>query len=419
MERLQPVRGTHDLLPDEQRRHRRVIDTARRWAERYGFAEVAVPVFEFTDVFARTLGESSDVVTKEMYTFADRSGESLTLRPEFTAGIVRALISNGLANRLPLRWFSSGPVFRHERPQKGRLRQFHQINVETLGIAGPEADIEAIALAADVLAALGVAASTNLELNTLGDADSRRAYRERLVTYFSGHVDALSEDSRVRLERNPLRILDSKDEGDRKVIAGAPSMTDSLNEASREFFARVRAGLDRIGVSYEINPRLVRGLYYYTHTAFEFTTADLGAQGAVIAGGRYDGLAEAMGGPPTPGIGWAGGIERLAMLTGAAPPAPRPVALVPLGAAGADRATLLAHELRRRGYIVDLGDGGSLSKGLKRANKAGACAAVLLGDDELAKGVAVIRDLDTGDQREADLAGLADALGPYRGPVDE
>ena len=419
MERLQPVRGTHDLLPDEQRRHRHVIDTAWRWAQRYGFAEAAVPVFEFTEVFARTLGEASDVVTKEMYTFEDRSGDSLTLRPEFTAGIVRALISHGLANRLPLRLFSSGPVFRHERPQKGRLRQFHQINVESLGLAGPEADVEVLSLAADILEALGVGAKTRLELNTLGDAGSRRAYRERLVAYFSGHRERLSADSRTRLERNPLRILDSKEAGDRAVIAGAPSMADSLNDPSRDFFARVRAGLDHLGISYEVNPRLVRGLDYYTHTAFEFTTEALGAQGAVIAGGRYDGLAEAMGGPPLPGIGWAGGVERLSMLTDEVPPSPRPVALVPVGEAGADEAARLAHTLRRQGYVVDLGDGGGLSKGLKRANKAGACAAVLLGDDELAKGTAVIRDLDTGDQREVAFASLADALGPYRGPMDE
>ena len=410
MARLQPVRGTHDLLPDDARRHRFVVDTARAWAERFGFAEAAVPIFEFTDVFARTLGETSDVVTKEMYTFDDRGGESLTLRPEYTAGVVRAFLSNGLAHELPLRWFSSGPVFRYERPQKGRLRQFHQINVECLGVPEPAADVEIIALAHDILTALGVQEATVLELNTLGDAASRAAFRDRLKAYFAGHRGKLSEDSRSRLDRNPLRILDSKDEGDRALFEDAPRIADSLNDASRDFFRQVRDGLDRLGVACTASPRLVRGLDYYTHTAFEFTTTQLGAQGAVVAGGRYDGLVEAMGGQPTPGIGWAGGIERLAMLLGDAPAAPRPVALVPLGNDGERRAELLAQQLRRAGFSVHLAASGNLKKRMKRADKANARAAVLLGDDELGRGVAAVRDLDTGDQRDVPLDALEGEL---------
>ena len=396
------------------RRYRHVADVARDWAARYGCGEIATPIFEFTEVFQRTLGETSDVVTKEMYTFVDRGGDSITLRPEFTAGIMRAMISGGLANQMPMRLFAAGPMFRYERPQKGRLRQFHQIDVEFLGIKDPGADVEVIALAADILDALGVRGHTVLELNTLGDAASRDAYRERLVAYFSGHIDALSENSRARLERNPLRILDSKDAGDRKLVAGAPPMADALNAASADFFARVRDGLDRLGIAYTVNDRLVRGLDYYTHTAFEFTTTSLGAQGAVIAGGRYDGLSVAMGGPPTPGIGWAGGIERLGMLLDAPPPSPRPIALVPLGDAAEQIALRLAHDLRRAAFTVDLGFSGNLKARMKRADRAAARAAVLIGDDELARSAATVRDLDTGDQREVPLASLAGDLARFR-----
>ncbi len=314
MSALRPVRGTHDIVGDDALRHRKVVETGREIAARYGYGEIATPVFEFTEVFARTLGETSDIVTKEMYSFEDRGGERITLRPEFTAGVARALISGALGQSLPIRLFLSGPVFRYERPQKGRLRQFHQIDIEVLGAPEPEADVEVIAVGRRILEALGLGAKVTLELNTLGDPSSRRAYRERLVDYLAGFREQLSEDSRARLERNPLRILDSKDPGDRTILEDAPVLTDCLNEASQAFFAKVRAGLDALGIAYRVNPRLVRGLDYYTHTAFEFTTTELGAQGAVLAGGRYDGLVATMGGPDTPGIGWAAGIERLAML---------------------------------------------------------------------------------------------------------
>ena len=240
MAKLQPVRGTHDMLADESPGFRYVVETARTSAARYGYGEIATPIFEFTEVFQRTLGETSDVVTKEMYTFEDRGGESITLRPEHTAGIVRAMLSNGLGGQLPLKVFASGPTFRYERPQKGRLRQFHQIDVELLGVPGAQADVEVITLAADILAALEIAAKTMLELNTLGDSPSRDAYRERLVAYFNDHGADLSEDSQTRLDRNPLRILDSKNEGDRALIADAPKMAESLNQESAEFFDAVR-----------------------------------------------------------------------------------------------------------------------------------------------------------------------------------
>ena len=412
MAKLRAVRGTQDLLPDAWARHRHVEETARRVTALFNYRSVATPVFEFTEVFARTLGETSDVVTKEMYTFADKGGDSLTLRPENTAGVARAFISGNLQQQLPLKYFYSGPMFRHERPQKGRLRQFHQIGIEVLGVAGPAADIEVIQAGAHVLDALGVRGATRLELNTLGDPDSRTAYREALVAYFSRREKELSEEGRSRLQRNPLRLLDSKDERDRAVSADVPRYDDYLNGVSADFFAEVCEGLDALGIAYVRNPRLVRGLDYYGHTAFEFTTDALGAQGAVIAGGRYDGLVATMGGPPTPGIGWAGGIERLAMLTTDYPDPSPAVSLVPVGPAAEKRALPLADALRRAGVAVDLGMSGNLKRRMQQANRAGARVAVLLGDDEIARSVATVRDMQSGEQREVPIDRLAAALAP-------
>jgi histidyl-tRNA synthetase len=410
MRALQPVRGTQDLLPEVARCHRRIVEAARDAARLYGFAEMATPIFEFTEVFTRPIGEHTDIVAKEMYTFSDRGGEELTLRPENTAGVVRSVISNGLVQSVPLKFFYNGPMFRYERPQKGRFRQFHQIGVELIGVAQPQADIEMITLGTRVLNALGVGERTDLELNTLGDPESRAAYREALVAYFSARVSELSQDSRRRLERNPLRIFDSKDETDQSVVRDAPPFADFLNPASCHFFDQVRAGLDRLGIGYRLNPRLVRGLDYYTHTAFEFVTNDLGAQGTVMGGGRYDGLVEMMGGPALPGVGWAAGIERLAMLI-TAPPAPlSPVALVPIGEAGEAAALKLAEDLRDCGFSIDLGYSGNLARRLRRANRITASAAVLLGDDELARGAVTLRDLNSGEQRVVPLAELPDRL---------
>ena len=414
MSDLQPPRGTHDIMPEDQRRHRHVTETARQIAARYGYEEISTPVFEFSEVFKRTLGETSDIVTKEMFSFEDRGGESLTLRPEVTAGVARAFISGGLAQHLPLKFFCQGPMFRYERPQKGRQRQFHQIDVELLGVDGPLADIEIISLAAHILDALGVADKVTLELNTLGDAESRQSYRTKLVGYLEGFKDKLSEDSLARMDRNPLRILDSKDEGDRAVIADAPLLADHMNDASKAFFEDVQKGLKTAGIEYQINPTLVRGLDYYCHTAFEFTTETLGAQDAVLAGGRYDGLIEAMGGPPTPGTGWAAGVERLALMI-AEPPGPaRPVAVVPIGQAAEAKALSLVQRLRQAGFTADLGFSGNLKKRLKGANKLNAVAAVIIGEDELAKGAATVRDMETGEQTEVPLLGLEDHLARYR-----
>src|SRR6516164_4374265 len=405
MRSLRPVRGTQDLLPEAARRHRRVVEDARAAAELYGFAEMATPIFESTEVFARPIGEHTDIVAKEMYTFNDRGGAEVTLRPENTAGVVRSVISNGLTQSVPLKFFYSGPMFRYERPQKGRFRQFHQIGVELIGAAQPQADIEVIALGSRILDALGIGDRVELELNTLGNPESRASYRQALIAYFSARVSELSEDSRRRLERNPLRILDSKEETDQSVVRDAPCFAEHLNPESRDFFDQVRTGLDRLGINYRLNPRLVRGLDYYTHTAFEFVTSDLGAQGTVMGGGRYDGLVELMGGPALPGVGWAAGIERLAMLI-AAPPPPRSVALVPIGEAGEITALKLAEELRDRGFAIDLGYSGNIARRLRRANRINAFAAVLLGEDELARGVATLRNLGNGMQSAVPLAEL-------------
>lgn len=411
---VQPVRGTHDLIGDDARRHAHITACFRAVAERYGCQPIATPIFEFTEVFHRTLGETSDVVAKETYTFTDRGGDSITLRPEMTAGIARAFLSNGLAQDLPLKLYGWGPMFRHERPQKGRLRQFHQVDIEYLGLAEPQADIEVVALGHDVLAALGLAGRVELRLNTLGDSDSRAAYRAALVDYFSGCRDRLSADSLARLERNPLRILDSKDPGDRELVAGAPRLSDHLNAASQGFFATVRAGLDALGIPYVVDERLVRGLDYYSHTAWEFVTSDLGAQGTVLGGGRYDGLIEMMGGPATAGIGWAAGIERLAMMIALPPETRRRIAVIAIGEAAALPALALSHRLRQAGYTVEQGHRGTVGKRLERAVKQGAALALLLGEDELARGVVKRRDLATRDEVELPLAGLEAALAPWR-----
>jgi histidyl-tRNA synthetase len=411
---LQPVRGTHDLLPEEMRRHRRVVETARAVAERYGYLEMATPIFEFSEVFQRTLGDTSDIVTKEMYSFTDRGGEQLTLRPEGTASVVRALISEGLAQHLPLKYFYSGPMFRYERPQKGRLRQFHQTGVELLGVAQPQGDVEIIAVGAAILRELGALDRTVLEINTLGDSESRSAYRSVLVDYLTGHKAQLSKESVERLERNPLRTLDSKDEGDQAIVADAPVYTDYLNAASRAFFDAVKQGLDATGIAYQINPRLVRGLDYYCHTCFEFTAAELGAQKTVMAGGRYDGLVETMGGPPTPGVGWASGIERVGMMLREPPAEPRPIAVIPIGEAAATSALKLTEDLRRAGFTIDLGFSGNIKKRMARADKIKAMAAVIIGDDELAKGAATLRDLQSGAQEQVPLTQLQERLAPYR-----
>jgi histidyl-tRNA synthetase len=404
---LQPVRGTRDLIGEDFRRHAHVIDTARRVSATYGFDEWATPIFEDTRVFSRTLGDTSDVVTKEMYSFNDRGGDSITLRPEGTAGVCRALVTGGLTQSLPQKVFYAGPMFRYERPQKGRYRQFHQIGAELIGPSEPLADAEVIACGWDILVALGISAETVLELNTLGDLDSRVAYRAALVAYFNDHKSTLSEESLSRLERNPMRILDSKDDGDRRLVADAPTIAPYLTEAAASFYAKLQDHLTRMGVPFRENPRIVRGLDYYSHTAFEFVTTALGAQGTVMAGGRYDGLIEEMGGPFTPAVGWAAGIERLSMLVAEAPMIVVPVVVIPTGGDTEDTAIDAVQALRHAGIRAEIGYRGNLKRRMERANKQGAHAVVIIGSDEAARGVAQVKNLITGEQNEVALTDLA------------
>ncbi|MAN11827.1 MAG: histidine--tRNA ligase, partial [Sphingobium sp.] len=406
LETPRPVRGTQDMLggtPDAfQERFAHVVAAFDRVRRLYGFQRVEVPVFEATAVFARSLGESTDVVSKEMYTFQDRGGDSITLRPEFTAGISRAYITEGWQQYAPLKVATHGPLFRYERPQKGRFRQFHQLDAEIIGAGEPGADVELLVMGDQLLRELRIEGVT-LTLNTLGDAESREAWRAALIAHFEAHRGDLSEDSVERLAKNPLRILDSKDPRDRPIADSAPDIDAYLTDAARSFFDKVTSGLDAAGVSWERNARLVRGLDYYRHTAFEFVTDRLGAQGTVLGGGRYDGLIENLGGPATPAVGWAAGIERLAMLVDA-PEIDKPsVVLIPMGEAAEARATGLIADLRRAGIACDMGYRGNMKKRMQRANASGAGWAIILGDDELARGEAAVRNLGTGEQQAVAL----------------
>jgi histidyl-tRNA synthetase len=407
---VQPVRGTQSLLEEDADRLAAVVAAFDRVRRLFGFKRIEVPTIEHTQVFARTIGETTDVVSKEMYSFEDRGGESITLRPEFTAGICRAYLSEGWQQYSPLKVATHGSAFRYERPQKGRFREFHQLDAEIIGVAEPQADVEILALADQLLKELGIE-GTVLQLNTLGDPETRTKWRDALYEHFRGHASALSEDSQLRLERNPLRILDSKAHQDWPVVDSAPLIDDFLTAEAADFFAAVTAGIDAAGIAWERAPRLVRGLDYYRHTAFEFVTDRLGAQGTVLAGGRYDGLIEALGGPPTPAVGWAAGIERLAMMIEAPVRETPDVVVVPLGERAEAEAQRIITGLRREGVAADMAYRGNMKKRLGRANDAGAAYALIIGDDELDRGEAQLKNLETGEQRAVSLELLAEALG--------
>lgn len=394
----QRVRGTQDIFGEDADRFQAVVSAFDRVRRLYAFRRVEMPVFEETQVFARSIGETTDVVSKEMYTFEDRGGDPLTLRPEFTAGICRAYLTNGWQQHAPLKLVTHGPAFRYERPQKGRYRQFHQLDAEIIGAGEPAADVEIIAMGAQLLSELGISERVELKLNTLGDPATRDAWRDALVEHFRGHAADLSEDSRARLEKNPLRILDSKAHQDWPIVDAAPTVDDFLTAEASDFFAAVASGLDAAGVQWTRDPRLVRGLDYYRHTAFEFVTEDLGAQSAVLAGGRYDGLMESLGGPHTPAVGWAAGIERLGMLIEA--PKIRGISqvVIPLGPAAEAEATRILSKLRKHGIEADMAYRGNMKKRLQRANASGAAGAIIIGDDELARGEAILKDLVSGEQ---------------------
>lgn len=409
-DKIQPVRGTDDLIGLDYLKHDAIKKIAEQIASCYGYESIATPIFEYTSVFKRTIGETSDIVGKEMYSFLDRGGDDITLRPEGTAGVIRAVISNGLTQNMPLKLMYHGPMLRYERPQLGRRRQFHQVGVECLGIAHPLGDVETIVLGASILEKLGVLHKTVLDINTLGDVASRQTYRQALIDYFSPLQEKLSADSQARLTRNPLRILDSKDEGDRALILDAPKFEDYLSPESANYFTQVCKGLDDRKIKYTINRRLVRGLDYYVHTAFEFVTTELGAQGAVLAGGRYDGLMAQMGGPEVPGIGWALGLERVALLMDAPPEAQSPISLIPIGDEAFDFCFNLAMDLRQEGLPVDFLYSGNVAKRMKRANKINARAAVMVGEEELQRKEVTLKNMETGDQSSVTLAELAKVL---------
>lgn len=399
MSKVRTARGTHDLIGEEQQRFAHIVNTTRAITNLYGFDEWATPIFEDTSVFARSLGDTSDIVSKEMYTFQDRGGDSLTLRPEGTASICRALVTNGLTQSLPQKVFYTGPMFRYERPQGFRYRQFHQVGAELLGVDDPFADAEVIAMAYDVLKALGIAQSVVLELNTLGDNESRQAWRAALIEYFSPLRDQLSEDSQIRLEKNPLRILDSKDERDKAFVKDAPLMKSYLTEEAQTFWDRLRQHLDAFKVPFSENPNIVRGLDYYSHTTFEFVTNALGTQGTVLAGGRYNGLVQEMGGPATPAIGWAAGVERLAGLIEKTPQKATHISIIPIGEEAQPAAMRIMQALRHNHLRSDMAYKGNLKKRMEGANKIGADFAVLIGEEEVKNGSVQLKNLVSGEQK--------------------
>ncbi|WP_395000069.1 histidine--tRNA ligase [Sphingomonas sp.] len=396
----QPVRGTQSLIGEDADRFAHVVATFDHVRRLYGFKRIEMPVIEPTAVFARTMGETTDVVSKEMYSFEDRSGDSITLRPEFTAGICRAYLSEGWQRFAPLKVATHGPAFRYERPQKGRFRQFHQLDAEVIGSAEPAADVELLAFGAQLLKKLGLS-GVRLKLNTLGDAASRDAWRAQLVEHFSAHRAELSEDSQARLDKNPLRILDSKDARDRPFADSAPPMV--LTAEAEDFFGAVKAGLDAAGVAYEIAPHLVRGLDYYRHTAFEFVTDQLGAQGTVIAGGRYDGLIEQLGGPHTPAVGWAAGIERLAMLIDAPDVEHPQVVFIPIGEEAELQCAKILKWVREDGFRADMLYRGNAKKRLSKASADKASIAIIVGEDEIAAGAVSFKFLAAGEQRSVPI----------------
>ena len=416
-DQIQPVRGMNDVLPAEIGAWQTLETAAREVLEAYGFQEIRVPLVERTELFKRAIGEYTDVVEKEMYTFVDQGGESLTLRPEGTAGVMRALISNGMLRGQRHKLWCAGAMFRHERPQKGRYRQFHQVSVEAVGFNGPDVDVELIALTARLWRRLGIT-RVRLEINSLGTPESRRAYREKLVEYLQAHYEQLDADSRRRLQGNPLRVLDSKNPDMRALIDAAPVLTDHLDAQSQAHFQALCAGLEAIGIPFRINPRLVRGLDYYSRTVFEWITDALGAQDAVCSGGRYDGLIGQLGAEATPGIGFAMGIERLvALMSQDGAPAPAPSADVYIvvngehaAAYGLELAERLRDTLPGRRFELNLG-GGNFKAQFRRADRSGAALALILGDDELARGVAALKPLrrEAG-QSESPLPDLAAAI---------
>lgn len=406
MAKLQPVRGTHDLIGQEQRKFSYIRGVAKEIAARYGFSQWETPIFEQTRVFAHSLGDTSDVVCREMYSFDDRDGESLTLRPEGTAAICRAMVSNSLMQSLPQKVFYTGPMFRYERPQKGRYRQFHQIGAELLGTDSPFSDAEMMTLAWQILQQLNISGDITLEINTLGDDQSRQAWRHALIEYFTAHKDNLSEDSQNRLERNPLRILDSKDPQDKDIAQNAPQIFSFLSDEAKRHWEDVQKYLKGFSTPFKVNPNIVRGLDYYNYTTFEFTTNALGAQGTVLAGGRYNGLTEKMGGKDIPAIGWAAGLERLAMLTDDVKSKTKIINVIPAGQVSEETICRILSTLRRENMTTEIDYSGSPRKRMERANKKHVDYVIFAGEEELAQGEVTLRHMKDGKSERIKLCDL-------------
>jgi len=403
MDKLRTVRGVNDLLPEVLAKHNKVIEDALKISNQYCYSQIETPIFEFSEIFTKPLGISSDIVTKENYIFRDRSNDELMLRPEGTSGVVSAFLNAGLIQDIPKRFSYFGPMFRYERPQKGRLRQFKQFGVECLGLSNPMADVEVISLGKDFLQKLGLLSSISLKINSLGDAESRSNYRKALIEYFNDYKTKLSEDSLKRLSQNPLRILDSKNENDKKILTNAPNILDYLNQESRERFLKITEGLDVLGIKYYIDKNLVRGLDYYCHTAFEFITNDLGAQGTVLAGGRYDGLSKMLGGPDVPGVGWAAGIERLSLLIPDQFTSNPDVVLIGVSEQFNFLLLPLMQQLINEAFRVEILYTGNISKKLKRANKIKAPFAIILGEEEAKMKVLKVKNLVTGSEEDMSI----------------
>ena len=413
MEKLRTVRGVHDLLPDILHKQNLVINEGMNISEKYCYQQIETPIFEFAEVFTKPLGKTSDIVTKENYIFKDRSEDELMLRPEGTSGVVRAFLNAGLTQDIPKRYSYYGPMFRYERPQKGRLRQFKQFGIECIGINNSMADVEVISLGHAFLEKLNILDKINLKINTLGDSETRLRYRKALVDYLNDYKSELSNESIKRLSENPLRILDSKNETDKKILINAPNIIDYLNEVSQERFEKVCSGLSALKIKYQIDKNLVRGLDYYCHTAFEFITSDLGSQGTVLAGGRYDGLAKMLGGVDTAGVGWAAGVDRLSLMINEEFVNKPDLVLMAVSENLEPLLMPIMKKLVDKDLKVEIVITGNMSKKFKRANKIDASYAIILGEEELSKNIIKLKNLITGSER---LISLDEAIKVIKNP---
>ena len=415
MNKIRSIKGTHDILPGESTKWRNLEKTIHDICAKFGHEEIRTPIFEETRLFARSVGENTDIVSKEMYTWKDKDNTYLTLRPELTASVARSFIQHNMKNKSPIqRFYYMGPLFRRERPQKGRQRQFHQFGVESFGSEYPEQDVEIISIAWHILRECGLKNNIKLYINSIGSIKCRVAYKEALQNFLRPHLNMFSETSKRRFETNPLRILDTKNQDERLLLKEAPQISSYYSEEDLIHFESITRFLNDMGIPFKIDSNLVRGLDYYNHTAFEFVSQSLGAQGALLAGGRYDGLIKQMGGPDTPGIGWAAGIERLEMLLKDFPKKRRPISIVPGDPSLNEKASIISNDLRQSGYTIDFAYSGNMKKRLKNSNKVNACACIILDKEAVKDGNCIVRDMDRGEQILIDSNNLSYHLKKYK-----